>query len=122
MKVQTNKYVLGQILDNQIKMLNSISKMEQQLTFMSLRDGLQIKGRNRISKVVRDSIFERDKNTCRMCGRTNKEVYMTVDHIIPLSLGGSNFPDNLQTLCCSCNGKKANKIRLTIKLGEANDD
>lgn len=35
---------------------------------------------------------------------------MTVDHIIPLSRGGTDTPENLQCTCNSCNWLKGNKM------------
>jgi 5-methylcytosine-specific restriction endonuclease McrA len=35
---------------------------------------------------------------------------LCIDHKYPYSLGGSDEPDNLQTLCWECNSKKSNKI------------
>lgn len=42
--------------------------------------------------------------------RDYQPILMTRDHIIPLSKGGPNTLDNLQTMCVRCNGKKADKI------------
>ena len=38
------------------------------------------------------------------------ERLMTVDHIIPKSMGGSHNLSNLQPMCVRCNGKKGSKI------------
>jgi 5-methylcytosine-specific restriction endonuclease McrA len=48
-------------------------------------------------------VFSRDEHVCRYCGSTDN---LEIDHIIPLALGGSNDPDNLQILCKKCNRKK----------------
>jgi|AntRauTorckE6833_2_1112554.scaffolds.fasta_scaffold00137_40 hypothetical protein len=39
----------------------------------------------------------------------NEPIMMTIDHITPKSLGGSNDVDNLHTMCEKCNFKKGNK-------------
>ena len=46
---------------------------------------------------IRDRVMLRDEYTCRACGRTT--VDGEVDHIVPLSMGGSNSEYNLQYLC-----------------------
>lgn len=45
---------------------------------------------------------------CKCCGERVAEFH--VDHVIPLSRGGSNWPDNLQILCPPCNLSKADKM------------
>ena len=50
-------------------------------------------------------ILERQKWKCAECKASLKKAYH-VDHIMPLALGGSNWPRNLQCLCPSCNVRK----------------
>lgn len=44
---------------------------------------------------------------CFYCGEFMEKA--TVDHMIPLSRGGSNWPDNLAAACGHCNYSKADK-------------
>lgn len=61
---------------------------------------------NSISKRHRGKIIRDIGGLCAICKTTEK---LTVDHIIPLSKGGSNDLNNLQILCKSCNSKKGDR-------------
>jgi 5-methylcytosine-specific restriction endonuclease McrA len=50
-------------------------------------------------------------NTCLACGRSEPEVKITPDHVIPLSKGGSNSIENIQPLCWGCNAGKQARIK-----------
>jgi 5-methylcytosine-specific restriction endonuclease McrA len=45
-------------------------------------------------------------NRCAYCGA----AYESVDHVIPLARGGSNWPANLRPACGFCNSSKADKL------------
>lgn len=60
-----------------------------------------------ITNSIKKTIMERDNNECLNCGSTEN---LTIDHITPLSIGGGNDYNNLQTLCSSCNSRKSNTI------------
>lgn len=58
---------------------------------------------------LRRSLLERDHWTCKYCGETVTESNATLDHIIPVSRGGTNTQDNLATACLLCNSLKSGK-------------
>ena len=58
------------------------------------------------------SIFNGQRGLCANCKtkllKSGAKKYH-VDHIMPIALGGSNWPENLQCLCPSCNLSKGAK-------------
>jgi HNH endonuclease len=62
--------------------------------------------RQRIPDVTREAVFVRDGWKCRNC---TSRWRLTIDHIIPISQGGSDRMNNLQTLCGPCNSSKGTK-------------
>jgi hypothetical protein len=59
-----------------------------------------------VSRRLRFEILRRDNHACRYCGATAPEVKLTVDHVVPEALGGTDDPSNLVTACQSCNSGK----------------
>lgn len=66
--------------------------------------------RSLMSDSLRYDILKRDGFRCVLCGATAKDgAKLHVDHIYPVSKGGKTEPDNLRTLCESCNRGKGAK-------------
>lgn len=80
----------------------------------------------KVEKRIRRQVFREDGLVCRECGIVGREerfsrggygyyteipgVYMSIDHIIPVSRGGTNDRSNLQVLCTRCNTRKGRKL------------
>ena len=72
--------------------------------------------RNRRAKIkgcegeIRDfewaALKERYNYTCLRCGLQEPDVELTLDHVLPIDLGGPNTIDNAQPLCRPCNSSK----------------
>lgn len=66
--------------------------------------------RKALSKKSRFEVFKRDSFTCQYCGAHPPSVILHVDHIHPVSKGGTNDTDNLITSCESCNLGKSDRV------------
>jgi 5-methylcytosine-specific restriction endonuclease McrA len=62
--------------------------------------------RPKISVRLRMAIYKRDGMACMVCGADEP---LSIDHIVPVSKGGGNEPENLQTLCKPCNTSKGDR-------------
>lgn len=49
-------------------------------------------------------LFKMQKGLCVVCKCKLNKYH--VDHIMPIALGGSNYPHNIQLLCAKCNHQK----------------
>lgn len=76
------------------------------------RDGAHWEHRRRnrqpISGSIRYEVLKRAKGRCELCGISNEERSLEVDHIHPKSLGGTDDLINFQALCYTCNAQKRN--------------
>lgn len=60
-----------------------------------------------VSKRTRYEVLRRDNHACRYCGSMAPDVKLTVDHVTPVALGGTDDPSNLVAACRDCNAGKS---------------
>lgn len=70
-----------------------------------------------ISARLRNEILERNGFTCQRCGAAagdpdalnpGRKVRLHIDHVVPISQGGTDDRDNLRAVCSACNQGRAN--------------
>ena len=71
-----------------------------------MSSSLKKNGGTRKWRQIRQIVINRDQ-CCQRCGT---EDNLTVDHILPRSLGGDDSLFNLQVLCSICNSSKGGRF------------
>lgn len=56
--------------------------------------------------ITKKSLYARDKATCQWCGKKLSMSDATIDHVFPLSRGGTNTWRNITLSCVRCNVEK----------------
>lgn len=70
--------------------------------------GMDSSERVLIPKAIKEEVYRRSGGTCEICGKPISRFQYSIDHIIPLSRGGTNNIDNLRAVHPSCNKLKGN--------------
>ena len=71
--------------------------------------GCKVKnGRKKYTKEERKMVYEKADGCCMLCGQKMLLEDMTLDHIVPLSMGGKDEMANLQAAHRECNQFKSN--------------
>ena len=60
-------------------------------------------------KFNRQNIFARDRNHCQYCGKRYPTTELSLDHIIPRSMGGKSVWKNIVCACVKCNVRKGGR-------------
>ena len=68
-----------------------------------------------ISGTIRHEVLKRAKLRCELCGISDKNKGLDVDHIIPRNHGGTDDLSNLQALCYSCNSMKRDRDATNLR-------
>ena len=76
--------------------------------------------RKPIPKRLRFEILARDKYTCRYCRAT--DAPLTIDHVVPTVLGGSDDPSNLVAACIDCNAGKSSVSPDAATVAQVDED
>jgi len=59
-----------------------------------------------IEAIDRDYVYKRDRGLCSLCGGKVRKKDMSLDHIVPLSLGGAHSLTNVTLVHLQCNTRK----------------
>lgn len=78
-----------------------------------MKERVRVEGRRFFSKKEKKIMLEKSNGRCAHCGTPiSLSEDFTVEHVIPLSKGGTNDISNLVGLCSKCNKEKSNLIYL----------
>ncbi len=67
-------------------------------------------------KFNRRNIYARDRNRCQYCGKKFPTSELSLDHVVPRSLGGKATWKNIVCSCVDCNVRKGGRTPATARM------
>lgn len=61
-------------------------------------------------RIDRVAIYQRDLGVCHVCGKSVDPTQFHLDHVVPISRGGTHTPDNVRVAHPHCNLRKAARL------------
>lgn len=89
------------------KFINGVSIQMPMPSVVMLR---KFHRRPKVAKFSRRNLYVRDNYKCQYCGEKFISDHLTIDHVIPKSLGGGTSWENCATACRPCNSDKGSKL------------
>lgn len=111
-KSKPGRFPTGKSVSNFITQLNRRDRDKVKVQGRlddSRRRARKVKAGGKITRQEWQELLERCNYTCLRCKRREPDIHLTIDHVIPISIGGLHVIDNVQPLCQSCNSVKYNK-------------
>lgn len=87
----------------------TVGKENRQAYFLAKRHERRarlVKVGGSYSEIEWENLKKKYGYTCLCCKKSEPEIKLTLDHVIPIVKGGVNSIENIQPLCKSCNSKK----------------
>ena len=113
-----NLHLLGESLTKFIEDLSNQTKLgnihikDIRVILMYNKPTKTKRKRTGVPRGMRHEVFKRDNYRCVECGASKDDgATLHVDHKTPVSKGGTDELDNLQTLCSDCNLNKSDVIQ-----------
>lgn len=78
--------------------------------------------RKKKRRIIKEDVIKEwikhNGNKCPICGESLESTHCTIEHIIPVSMGGTDEFDNLQVVCGNCNVIKGDRPFLGYQFEE----
>ncbi len=105
------------------KINGGISRLTGERSYVNVNSIIAVKHsthhkhpKRNIPPLTNRELFLRDAHLCMYCGGEYRESFLTRDHVLPISRGGTDRWSNVVTACRHCNTSKGNKTPEEAKM------